>query len=795
MIDFEGEPARGLTERRRKRSPLRDVAGMLRSFAYAASASELERGVKPPDDWEERARAEFLAGYLEEVDSSIIPAGQAFDRLLALFELEKAVYELRYELDNRPDWVRIPVGGHRAAPGGGSERRRRARRRAAGGPAQPPRRAPAERQRRRARIPSRGGERQGAGRGRGAGRARAGPSGRPVRGQARRRRAAAPLPARGAVRGGRDARRRRPVRVPAHARRARPPPGRGGPARADLRAPRRARARGRRRRRHRVRRLGAVGALGERGRRLQPLGRPPPPDALARPVRHLGAVRSRARRGRPLQVRASHAGGRDQAQDRPARVRDRGSAEERLDRLPLRRTTGATTSGSSSAAATDALAEPVSIYEVHLGSWRRHVADNSAAELHRAGRRARRLRDGHGLHPRRAAARDGAPVQRLVGLPGHRLLRADRALRRARRLPRLRRPPPPARPRRDPRLGAGALPARRLGARALRRHGALRARGPAARLPPRLGHAGLQLRPQRGAQLPARQRALLAARVPRRRAQRRRGRLDALPRLLARGGPVGAERVRRQRGPRRRPVPQGAERARPRPRAGHALGRRGVHGLAGSVATDLPRRARLRVQVEHGLDARHAGLLPARPGAPPLPPPPADLRARVRVLRELRAAALARRGRPRQGLAAREDARRPLAEVRQPARALRLHVGAPRQEAPLHGRRARPGGGVVGGAVGRLAPARAGRPRRRAVARPRPQPRLPLAAGAVGGRLRAERLPVAGAERRDATTCWPSRAGRADGSRRRRLRLQPLARAARGLPARDAARRAAGSRR
>jgi maltokinase len=111
VIDFEGEPARGLTERRRKRSPLRDVAGMLRSFAYAASASELERGVKPPDDWEERARAEFLAGYLDEVESSIIPGGQAFDRLLALFELEKAVYELRYELDNRPDWVRIPVAG------------------------------------------------------------------------------------------------------------------------------------------------------------------------------------------------------------------------------------------------------------------------------------------------------------------------------------------------------------------------------------------------------------------------------------------------------------------------------------------------------------------------------------------------------------------------------------------------------------------------------------------------------------------------------------------------------------
>jgi maltokinase len=111
VIDFEGEPARGLIERRRKRSPLRDVAGMLRSFAYAASASGLERGVEPPEDWEGRARTEFLAGYTDEVDSSIVPSGQSFDRLLSLFELEKAVYELRYELDNRPDWVRIPVAG------------------------------------------------------------------------------------------------------------------------------------------------------------------------------------------------------------------------------------------------------------------------------------------------------------------------------------------------------------------------------------------------------------------------------------------------------------------------------------------------------------------------------------------------------------------------------------------------------------------------------------------------------------------------------------------------------------
>ena len=97
----------------------------------------------------------------------------------------------------------------------------------------------------------------------------------------------------------------------------------------------------------------------------------------------------------------------------------------------------------------------------------------------------------------------------------------------------LRRRLPPRGHRRDPRLGARPLSQGRARARALRRHGALRARRSAAGRAPRLGHADLQLRPQRGPQLPARQRALLAARVPRRRPARRRGRVDALSRLLA----------------------------------------------------------------------------------------------------------------------------------------------------------------------------------------------------------------------------------------------------------------------
>jgi len=111
VLDFEGEPARPLRERRHKRSPLRDVAGMLRSFSYAASASALEHGIEPPTGWEGRARSEFLAGYLAEANPTIIPDGSALDRRLRLFELEKALYELHYELGHRPDWVRVPVAG------------------------------------------------------------------------------------------------------------------------------------------------------------------------------------------------------------------------------------------------------------------------------------------------------------------------------------------------------------------------------------------------------------------------------------------------------------------------------------------------------------------------------------------------------------------------------------------------------------------------------------------------------------------------------------------------------------
>src|SRR5206468_2151049 len=90
----------------------RDVAGMLRSFAYVSSAAQILGGQAPPADFEARARDTFLERYFGEIDATLLPAGQAgIINLLSIFELEKAIYELGYEINNRPDWVPIPVAG------------------------------------------------------------------------------------------------------------------------------------------------------------------------------------------------------------------------------------------------------------------------------------------------------------------------------------------------------------------------------------------------------------------------------------------------------------------------------------------------------------------------------------------------------------------------------------------------------------------------------------------------------------------------------------------------------------
>ena len=211
-------------------------------------------------------------------------------------------------------------------------------------------------------------------------------------------------------------------------------------------------------------------------------------------------------------------------------------------------TPGPTTSGSSSGGGSTAWSSPISIYEVHAGQLA--AARRRVAGLPRTGPPAGRVLPGDGLHAHRAAAGVRAPVLRQLGLPDRSgyfavtgrygtaedfMYFVDHCHQNGIG--------------RDHRLGAGPLPARRPRPAAVRRHGPVRARGSAAGRASGLGHDGLQLRPERGPQLPGRQRPVLARQVPHRRAARRRRGLDAVPGLQPQGRRVGAERVRRPREP------------------------------------------------------------------------------------------------------------------------------------------------------------------------------------------------------------------------------------------------------
>jgi len=109
LFDFEGEPGRSFTQRREKYSALRDVAGMLRSFDYAEATVRLEG--QPEGERLQPARQAFLEGYRAATrGAAFLPQDDAsFTAMLGTFELEKMLYEVRYELQNRPDWVRIPI--------------------------------------------------------------------------------------------------------------------------------------------------------------------------------------------------------------------------------------------------------------------------------------------------------------------------------------------------------------------------------------------------------------------------------------------------------------------------------------------------------------------------------------------------------------------------------------------------------------------------------------------------------------------------------------------------------------
>ena len=125
VTDFEGEPLHPLNERRMKRTPLRDVAGMLRSFDYAAHAPLVVAGsgpaVRPEDQsvlnawarfWYAHVGAAFLEKYFQTISAQLMPEKPEHARtILDCYLLEKAIYEIGYELNNRPEWAIVPLRG------------------------------------------------------------------------------------------------------------------------------------------------------------------------------------------------------------------------------------------------------------------------------------------------------------------------------------------------------------------------------------------------------------------------------------------------------------------------------------------------------------------------------------------------------------------------------------------------------------------------------------------------------------------------------------------------------------
>jgi maltose alpha-D-glucosyltransferase/alpha-amylase len=128
ILDFEGEPARPIADRRSKLSPMKDVAGMLRSLGYAAYSGLIAYTTRRTEDWnslepwarlwEQSMGAEFLRAYRQTAQGArFLPSSEdAFRKLLTVFLLDKALYELSYELNNRPTWVRIPLIGILSLP-------------------------------------------------------------------------------------------------------------------------------------------------------------------------------------------------------------------------------------------------------------------------------------------------------------------------------------------------------------------------------------------------------------------------------------------------------------------------------------------------------------------------------------------------------------------------------------------------------------------------------------------------------------------------------------------------------
>ena len=417
---------------------------------------------------------------------------------------------------------------------------------------------------------------------------------------------------------------------------------------------------GRRRRRRALRGLGAERAARRGGRRLQRLGRPPPPDALRDGGRRLGDLRPARRRSATAtssscSTREGHAAA---AQGRPLRARRRAAPGHRQRRRAA--------AAGAPAAAGPRRSQRAPRADVDLRGARsaRGGATPTARflQLGRTGRRAAGLCRRPRLHPHRTAADQRAPVRRLLGLP-------DRSAC-------TRRPRASATPDGFARFvdachaqGLGVLldwvpahfPTDAHGLAQFDGTRAVRVRRPARRLPPRLEHADLQLRPPRGASNFLVGSALYwIERLRRRRPARRRGGLDALPRLLAQGRRVDAERARRAREPRG-------------DRAAAANSTKSIGAeCPGAITVAEESTAFPGVSARRPTPAAWASTtsgtwagcttrceyIAEGPGAPALAPRQDDLRPGLRLQRELRAAAVARRGGARQGLAPRQHAGR-----------------------------------------------------------------------------------------------------------------------------------------
>ena len=414
----------------------------------------------------------------------------------------------------------------------------------------------------------------------------------------------------------------RPVRLPADARRPRPAPRRRGSPRGALPAAWCARPRARGSHRDRLRGLGAQRPRRERRGRLQLL------DGRLHVMRSLGSSGiwelfvPTVEPGAHYKFEIRGADGELHLKaDLPA-CHGRGAALDRLDRPPPKyaRADGAWL---TERRASDPQLQPISVYEVpRLAAAQPAGGRQVLTYLELADELAAYVTDLGFTHIELLPVM-AHPFKGSVGLPGHLLLRPNAAVRRPRRLRRVRRPHARPRHRRAAGLGAGALPARRLGAGAFDGTALFEHADP-RRGAHRLGHADLQLRPPRGAQLPALERAVLGPRVPRRRHPH-----DVASMLYLDYSREGGEWIPNEFGGRE--DLDAVTFLKELNEASHAR-EPGVISAAEESTAYLRLQAGptwaawAGLQVEHGLDARHAGLLPAGPGPPALPPPRADLR-------------------------------------------------------------------------------------------------------------------------------------------------------------------------